>query len=477
MRLQALAHAQTGIALFDTPITASVLWQPAQGGAILLTSSGRNGGLASWSLGPQGQLQAIGQTAYAHFSARDGLVLAPLLGEMVAFFGATATHFRGIAINPDGTLGPVRAVSFAHVERETLAGDTSFLPLWALQREVAAPGFEADLGWRATTAFAAAPDGGYLLSSALDSAITWLAAGTAPEKLGADLGISAPTGLVVLGDRVVVAGAAGSSLSVLRADGGTYLATDHVIDTNSTAFRRVQAISGLQAQTGAGAVDLVFVGGNDHGISAFAVTREGWLVWLDTFFDTPQTGIFDISTLQAVQQGSDIVITATSHRDTGVTVLRLPLANFGGIVQNGQGTAQDNILIAQPGVTQLSAGGGANIFVIRPQDAAITITGFAPGLDRLDLSAWPMLRDISQFQFQTRPGGAWIGYRGYELHITSRSGAALALQDIFPQGLLGPDRVMILTEQELLGALTAPEPQPEPEPEPQPQPEPEPQPD
>jgi hypothetical protein len=90
-----------------------------------------------------------------------------------------------------------------------------------------------------------------------------------------------------------------------------------------------------------------------------------------------------------------------------------------------------------------------------------------------------MLRDISQFQFQSRPAGAWIGYRGYELHITSRTGAALTVQDIFPRGLTGPDRVMILSEEELMGALgmiAAPTPQPAPEPEPEPAPTPTPAP-
>jgi len=477
MRLHGQGRVQTGIEMFDTSLGAMTIWQDASGGPLLLANSGRQGGMSAWRITPAGNLVlqgTIGYDAAALNAARDHLVLAEFQGEMVAFFGLGPTDFWGHVIRPDGTFGARRLVGFDRATQEIAAGDTDFLRLWALMQDTPPAGFATSPAWVGTRGIALAPDGALLLVSPLEDALHVLPKTGQAQLAGGDMGLAAPIGLVAFPDagfgaRVVVAGAEGSSLSVLRKGAQGYEGFDHVMDSGSTAFHRVQAISGAQVQTPRGRLDLVLAGGADHGVSLFALTQEGWLIWLDSYFDTAQTGLHNLATLQSVVVGNQLVITATSGRDPGISVLTLPLAGLGGLVEDGQGGTTDDIILAKAGVTQLTGGGGANVFVIRPQEAAITITDYTAGLDRLDLSAWPMLRDISQLHITPQSGGARIAYRGYEVQVNSRSGQPLGGDDIFPQGLVGPDRVMVLSLLDIFGTATPPPP-PEPEPEPEPAP-------
>ena len=460
MRLHVLGRVQTDVDMFDSSLGAATVWHTAPGGPVLLINSGRNGGMTAWRAGPSGQLQLVDTLAYGTTgtnAARDHLVLAQFRGETVAFFGRGDTTFWGYALNADGTFGARRLVNFDRATEEIAAGNDGFVQLWAMMRTDAPAGFAQTPAWQGTTGLVFAENGDVLLTSGISDALHVLPPNGPPQQAGDSIGVFAPTGLVAFGDaghgaRVVVAGGGSSSLSVLRAGVDGYMPTDHMLDTGSTAFFRVQAISGASVATPNGPLDLVLAGGADHGVTLFAVTPEGWLVWLDTVFDTPATGLYNITTLESFVQDGQLIITATSGRDAGVTVLRLPLANLGGIAPAGQGGAGDDIVIAHVGLTQVSGGGGSNVFVIRPQAGTVTITDFTPGLDRLDLSAWPMLRDISQLQIQTTPTGAVISYRGYGVDILSDAGTSLTVQDIFPQGLLGADRLMVLSLSELHGA-------------------------
>ncbi|MGP9788900.1 hypothetical protein [Roseinatronobacter sp. NSM] len=460
MRLHVLGRVQTGVDMFDSSLGAATVWHTALGGPVLLVNSGRNGGMTAWRAGPSGQLQLVDTLAYGATgtnAARDHLVLVQFRGETVAFFGRGDTTFWGYALNPDGTFGARRLVNFDRATEEIAAGNDGFVQLWAMLRPDAPTGFAQTDAWQGTNGLAFAENGDVVLTSGGSDALHVLPHNAAPQLAGDSIGVFAPTGLVAFSDaghgaRVVVAGGGSSSLSVLRTGSEGYMPTDHMLDTGSTAFFRAQAISGASVATPNGPLDLVLVGGADHGVTLFAVTPEGWLVWLDTVFDTPATGLYNVTTLESFVQDGHLIIAATSGRDAGVTVLRLPLANLGGIAPAGQGGASDDIVIAHAGVTQLTGGGGSNVFVIRPQTGTVTITDFTPGLDRLDLSAWPMLRDVSQLQVQTTATGAVITYRGYDIDIVSDAGTGLTVQDIFPQGLTGADRLIVLSVSELHGA-------------------------
>ncbi len=485
MRLHGQGRVQTGIDMFDTSLGAMTIWQDAPGGPLLLASSGRHGGMSAWRVTAAGTLilqDTVGFDANGLNAARDHLVLAELQGEMIAFFGVGSTAFWGHVINPDGTFGVRRQVGFERVTQEIAAGHDGFVPLWALMQDTVPDGFANSTVWTGTRGVARTDDGALLLVSSFENALHVLPDAGGVQQAGGSMGLAAPTGLAAFADagyggRAVVAGAGGSSLSVLRAGAQGFVPVEHVTDTASTAFYRVQAISGVQVQAQRGPLDLVLVGGADHGVSLFALTPEGWLIWLDTYFDTALTGLHNVATLQTVVHGDRLSVAATSGRDPGISLLTLSVSGLGGLVNDGQGGAGDDIIIARPGVTTLTGGGGRNLFVIRSQPDAITIADFSAGLDRLDLSAWSMLRHVSQLEITPGTGGARIVYRGHEVHLFSKSGQALGAEDIFPHGLEGPDRVMVLSHSELYAAAPEPAPDPEPNLDPEPNPDPEPQPD
>lgn len=108
------------------------------------------------------------------------------------------------------------------------------------------------------------------------------------------------------------------------------------------------------------------------------------------------------------------------------------------------GGAGQDILSSGPGESTLAGGQGNDLFVIRANSTQVTITDFQPGSDRLDLSDLPMLRNIGQLQVTTTASGAVISFRDTDIILRAASGDPLAMADLFPQGLYGPDNMLII---------------------------------
>ena len=452
MRLRVQGRFTTGISTFDYSLGAMTLWQAAPGGPLLIVNSGKQGGLSTWRIEPTGQLRLASTESYSATgtrAAKDAVVLAPLRGEMVAFFGWNDTQFWGHALNADGTIGARRLVSVDRVLEEISSGSVEYLTLWAMMRSDAPTGFAASGAWQDTMGLIPTL-AGHVMVSATQSGLYEITSSGQSRLTATEIGIAGATDMTSFGtgggQRVVVAGGLGSSITVLTltAQGRTQ-ATDHVLDTGSTAFAQVQAVAGVTVQTPGGPVDLLFAAGGDHGVTAFAVTPDGRLIWLDTLFDTAATGLHNVLRLSAVVQGGQVIISATSERDAGVTVLTFPIAGLGGI-RSGQGSTGQDILIADPGVTSLTGGSGADIFVIRSQAGTVRITDFNPSEDRIDLSDFSMLRSVSQLQIQSTTTGAVIGYGPTQVQVTSTLARALSATDLFPRGLQGPDRLLITAQ-------------------------------
>ncbi|SDX82101.1 calcium-binding protein [Roseicitreum antarcticum] len=298
------------------------------------------------------------------------------------------------------------------------------------------------------------------------------------DALGATqgLGINTPTALEVVQAHgatwAVVASARSSSVSVMRvgADGGL-TATDHVIDTGQTRFGAVQALSLVRVG------DQVFVlaGGGDHGLTLFALLPDGRLTWLDTAvhgsFGAPGgDGLYNIAALQAVVQGDSLHVFATSQRNAGLTQFSIAL-NGPCIVAGGSGTraewipgsagadiltahyhndwlgggAGHDILVAGSGATYMRGSTGGDTFVMRAGSGPTHVLDFERGVDRLDLSAWPMLRDPAQLTFQSTTTGARLSYRGEVINLTAADLAPLTLAEVFPNGFAWPDSLLILS--------------------------------
>lgn len=273
---------------------------------------------------------------------------------------------------------------------------------------------------------------------------------TTRSEIGIEAGlwISAPTAMesLILGqERYLVLGAAGSgSLSVMRigTDGGLAV-TDHLIDDRDSRFHGVTALATL-THRGRG---FVVSGGADDGVSVHELLPGGHLVALAHLADGIASGLADISALAVRGAGDGIDIFAASASEPGVTRLRLDL--HGGTLQLGSaadetlsGGAGDDILRDGGGSDRLLGGAGADLFVLNADGRTDRIVDFEQGVDRLGLSAWPMLRDVSQLEMWVEGAVLRLGYGSETLLLQGADGHA-------------PDPAL-LTTAELIGGTHLP---------------------
>lgn len=273
---------------------------------------------------------------------------------------------------------------------------------------------------------------------------------TTRSEIGTEAGlwISAPTAMesLILGqERYLVLGAAGSgSLSVMRIgiDGGLAV-TDHLIDDRDSRFDGVTALATL-THRGRG---FVVSGGADDGVSVHELLPGGRLVALAHLTDGVASGLADISALAVRGAGDGIDIFAASASEPGVTRLRLELR--GGTLRLGSaadetlsGGTGDDILRDGGGSDRLLGGEGSDLFVLDADGRTDRIADFEQGRDRLDLSAWPMLRDISQLEMVVDGSVLRLGYGSETLLLQAANGQA-------------PDPAL-LTAAELIGGTHLP---------------------
>ncbi|MCC5960385.1 MAG: hypothetical protein JJU08_13720 [Rhodobacteraceae bacterium] len=477
MWLRVQGRNATGQAALDIGIDAIEIVQTSQG-VFAITSSRAFGGLVSYALGPDGL--ALQDSVLFHSginrTAAPAIVINQLDGFLQAGVVVSDTHLIGYRIFEDGSFGnrrwteieQVQAMFSDPVAQTALAelGDGQIVPA------------TGEAGWQTGTLTYGVHDGGVLALGRYEPVLysytstPW--GGLVPAvEFGPEDGlwIHAPTAMEVFsayGQTWAVISASGThSLTVLQVgpDGGL-MVTDHIMDTGNTRFANVQAVSSAHV----GDRVLVVAGGSDFGITLFTLLPDGRLVWMQSLEDTPLTGLDSISALQSVVIGDQLLVLAGSAKDAGITSFNLPLSQLGAVITatDGQpdtilGTAQDDILIAAnsgdhlqggaghdilvagPGVTIMTGGAGVDTFVMHPSQTLAQITDFERGVDRLDLSGWPMLRDPAQLSFMQSATGAVLEYRGAQVQITASDGQPLGLWDIFPNGRFAtPDRMLTL---------------------------------
>ncbi|XXF87878.1 hypothetical protein TabM4_14460 [Tabrizicola sp. M-4] len=245
-------------------------------------------------------------------------------------------------------------------------------------------------------------------------------------------GVSALETVAAFGATWLVAAAAGSSsLTVFRigAD-GVPVPVDHVTDALTTRF---QAVTALEVVTHG---DWVFViaAGADEGLSVFAMTRGGRLVHLATQEDRLDLGLANISALRAVVVGDRLQVLALSGAEAGLTQLALPLAGLGAVVSAFGGVASGgagrDLILDGAGAEVLSGGAGADVFVMRADGQRDVIADFDPAMDRIDLTAWPMLRNMGQVAVQPTATGAILRFGAEELELRSADGRGFSTAQV-----------------------------------------------
>jgi serralysin len=250
------------------------------------------------------------------------------------------------------------------------------------------------------------------------------------------LWISAPTAIetVVIGANtyMIVAAAGSGSLSVVTLDAtGAMSVIDHLIDDLDTRFAGVIALATIQVD----GETWVAAGGADDGVSVFALLPNGMLEPVAHMADTVTAGLADVSTIELGNTDGIIDIYVGSASETGITHLTF---NPNGATISGTnsaetlwGTAGDDLILDGGGVDILTGGAGEDVFIFTPD----TITDFTLGEDRIDISSWGLIRNLSQIGYAETDDGLTLTYGEDTLHIQSSNPLTwdqLVLHDLVP---------------------------------------------
>jgi len=476
MRLQMQGVIGTGDAVLDQGITDLEV-AVIDGVVHLYSSTGRNGGLASYTVGADGEVTMETSVIFPPNitgTVSDKIVLTDVGGEMVILYGETGTGLRGYSLD-GGVLGSDISIAWNPLITASIGGNFTATEAMIELSDRPVDGFPGSYDCSQIVDLAQVTVGGvvYVLGvCGVRNGVTAFAVdpdtGALTERgtMGAEdgLGINAPTALEVIqlgGKTYVLIGASGtSSISVMELrPNGALVPTDHVIDNGSTRF------AGLQTMASAVSGDHAFVvaGGADGGVTLFLLLPDGMLLHLQTLADSLSTTLDTVTAIEMVINGDTLHVFVGSQNDSGVTQFTIDLGSLGvqrtgtraeetltgtsrddiliavGANDTLQGGGGDDVLVAGSDQTRMSGGGGADIFVIREGSGTSYILDFQRGFDSLDLSDLPMLRDLSQLTITPTATGARIEYRGHVIFITSADGEPLRIQDLFPQGLIGGD--------------------------------------
>lgn len=293
--------------------------------------------------------------------------------------------------------------------------------------------------------FRFASDGGYTLID------------TAPPEEG---GFSGITSLAAIdnGERsfLVVGDAGSDSLLVFRvSSGGKIKLIDTLVDTGETRFAGVQALEVFEAN---GRV-FVLAGGADDGITLLEITYKGELRVLTSVADTALMALQNITDIETVLIGGELHVFASSATDHGFTQFVMVIPNGANILRGGTGAdtltggaGDDTIfghgyddtlsgmggndrLIDGRGEDRMWGGTGADIFEFVRDKADDYIMDFEIGVDKIDLSDYPLLFHYSDITFTATANGVTLQIGEDTLYITSMDSnslsASMFVQDDF----------------------------------------------
>lgn len=245
-------------------------------------------------------------------------------------------------------------------------------------------------------------------------------------------------------DFAIVAASQSSTLTVARigAD-GSLIAVDHIIDSAASRFGRVAAMEVVEA---AGRV-VVLAGGNDGGVSAFALLPNGRLMQIAVQGDDATLSLASVTAIETVVDDGALHLFAAGGAEPGISRLTLDLGAWAAprlgseaadvisagagddLIDGGGGNDTlaggdgADIILDGKGQDVMTGGAGADVFVLSADRQLDRITDFEPGLDRIDLSAWGRLYDLSAVSITRSPGmPVALQYGAERLFIEGRDG-------------------------------------------------------
>ncbi|SFS20259.1 calcium-binding protein [Yoonia litorea] len=411
--------------------------------------------------GPDGQLQIVTVNG-------DNLEAASWLNTLPSDFGSlktTAVHENAQTVSVYGSLAGLPGIA-----------EIIFSPAGALiGHGLHADPVEPSLATIAAMTVIASEAGAYLLTAHATENPLVLRRIEAdgglsdPQSIGPEDGLwisaaSVMESVSVNGRHYVVVGAAGTdSLSVVEVSAdGRMLVRDHIIDSRDTRFGGVTALDVIEA----GGKTYVIAGGADDGISIFVLLSGGFLVHRASIEDTVDISLANVSAIASHASGDGSVdLFVASSVNPGLTRLHFDGGGAGltaiGVPQGGnitgttgfdilQGLEGDDVINAGHGDDILQDGGGsdllkggagADVFILMADNRTDRITDFQPGQDKLDLSHWPLLRDIAQLTISLRETGMEIRYGSEILIVESADGQPIDYRTLSTSDLIGASRL------------------------------------
>lgn len=509
--LTPVAHVVTAADSATSHVAALAFRAAADGTAVLYASTGHDGALTAWAMEATG-LTRIASLAYRHAGAggTPGMAFVDTPGgPAILAGGGVSGPLTLVPLTAHGgfgaarPLGAVPAIAGDLVDPEVITTPQGAQVLFGgisggaglgrvtLNGTATAftPGRIADYATThadRVTALASVAVGGETIlvtASTVDPGLTtWISGGqgwlNSRHSLAAAEGlwISGPTAMesaLVDGRAYLVLASAGSgSLTVVEIGaGGTMTPRAHVLDDLHSRFSGVTA---LEVVTHHG-LTYVIAGGADDGISLFLLLPGGKLVAEAHLADTTATGLANVAAIAATSTATGIEIVVASSSEPGLTRIRvetgpqgliLTAPAQGGALAGGAGRdllsggagadsiaggAGDDVIRDGDGQDRMAGGSGADLFVLARDGAPDTITDFTPGEDRLNLTAWPGLRDASQLTFTPVAGGLRLAYGDEVLTLLAADGRAIDPARLDPADLVGGTDLPVVAEPGLPG--------------------------
>ena len=415
-------------------------------GVFLVSTSGANGGLASFEIEANGTLDLVDTHFFGAAQARLGSSQIRALD-----IGGTGYVFTSM-IGSQNLIGQVFSGSGALGATSRIAGFSGKTGAMAALEDITLPGghflYAAKHDGNGVDAYRLSGSAHHLSgASVTDSAQTY-ASGIADlstatiggrtflltlsgrehgissfeigsngslthsGRLGAQqgLGVNAPTDLETVSaygsTYAVIASAGSSSLTVLKLNnGGSFERADHILDTLHTRFAGVTAVETVKVN---GQV-YVLAGGADDGLSLFVMLPDGRLQHLESIAQTNSNSLGNIQDMVATRIGSDIQVYAASGTSPGISQLTVDLPTLGSNLIGGSGNDRlngtadaevifggdgndtlhggfgDDYIVDGPGTDSMTGSGGADVFVLSYDRQPDRILDFQPYRDWIDL--------------------------------------------------------------------------------------------
>lgn len=493
---------QTGVDALDFAISDLAVLKDGNTVTILSTS-GPNGGLASFTLAESGVANAANHALYnpawAHGIASQLVLVDDGWGNATAIIGSTSEITLGaFAVSPNGSIGSVDHLAGLNPDLGQI-GAMASTPNGTLLVSGVLDGFSSYAfdGTGLTHTATSNPDGialdvslaslamvdvegasvaiaasssGHGISAYLDTGTGFDCTDVSGPDQG--LGLMVPTDLATAqigqASYLVVASAmdANGALSVFRlGPDGSLAATDHVLDTLDSRFGGVQSVEVVEHN----GMSFVIAGGGDDGVSIFVLLPDGKLQLIDTLADAAEIGLTNVSAIAGASIGNSLRLLVASQSEGMLTDLAVDLSSLGAQMMAAAGadaltgSAMDDILIGGAGddtiiggggddtivdgagIDTLTGGAGRETFVLRSDAALDTITDFDPRYDRLDLASWPMFHDPSSLDITATAYGAEVVWRNEILRLYSSLGLPLSADAVRATVIDGINRPMDLT--------------------------------